>query len=60
MRDGNAFIYHLSEGTSPKLVEEWEALREHDCLQPGLVAIHATALKAPQFREWATHGGSIV
>lgn len=60
MTDGNAFIYHLSEGTSPKLVEEWEALREHDCLQPGLVAIHATALKGPQFREWATHRGSIV
>ncbi|HEY2638214.1 MAG TPA: hypothetical protein VGI54_12530, partial [Solirubrobacteraceae bacterium] len=38
LQGGQAFIYHLSEGTDPKLAREFEALREHDCLGPHLGA----------------------
>jgi 5-methylthioadenosine/S-adenosylhomocysteine deaminase len=44
MKAGNAFIYHLSEGTDPALVNEYRKMREEDCLQPRLNAIHCTAL----------------
>src|SRR5205823_94950 len=57
---GAAFVYHLAEGTAPSLVKEFTELQAHDCLQPRLAAIHATALHAAQFEQWAPHGGSIV
>jgi 5-methylthioadenosine/S-adenosylhomocysteine deaminase len=60
MKDGDAFIYHLAEGTDPKLIAEYEKLREEDCLQPTLGAIHCTALNAANYKEWATHGGSVI
>jgi 5-methylthioadenosine/S-adenosylhomocysteine deaminase len=60
MHAGNAFIYHLAEGTDPKLVQEYVKLRDEDCLQPTLAAIHCTALQQPNYAEWAAHGGSVI
>jgi 5-methylthioadenosine/S-adenosylhomocysteine deaminase len=63
MDDGRGFIYHLSEGTHPSLVEEYELLRDADCLKPRLVAVHATALGDEQLGEWGIPGrdrGTIV
>ena len=33
MKDGNAFIYHLSEGTDPALAAEYTKLRDEDCVR---------------------------
>jgi 5-methylthioadenosine/S-adenosylhomocysteine deaminase len=55
-----AFVYHLSEGTDPDLVEEYDKIRDEHCLAPGLAAIHCTALGRPNYDEWAPEGGSIV
>jgi 5-methylthioadenosine/S-adenosylhomocysteine deaminase len=60
LKDGQAFIYHLSEGTDPKLAEEFEALRSHRCLGPHLGAIHCTALDVPQYGEWKPSGGNVI
>jgi 5-methylthioadenosine/S-adenosylhomocysteine deaminase len=60
LRDGQAFIYHLSEGTDPRLAREFEDLRVHDCLGPHLGAIHCTALDEPQYFEWRPSGGSVI
>jgi 5-methylthioadenosine/S-adenosylhomocysteine deaminase len=53
MKAGNAFIYHLSEGTDPKLIDEYRKMRDEGCLQPRLNAIHCTALKKPNYGEWS-------
>jgi cytosine/adenosine deaminase-related metal-dependent hydrolase len=58
--EGHAFLYHLAEGSDPELVEEYEAVRDHDCLAPRFVGIHSTALREPEFRDWQPRGGSIV
>ena len=60
LQGGQAFIYHLSEGTDPKLVREFEDLRTHDCLGPHLGAIHCTALDDPQYGAWKPSGGSVI
>ena len=63
MEEGRGFIYHLSEGTDPSLIEEYELLRDADCLQPRLIAVHATALGDEQLEEWGIPGrdrGTIV
>jgi 5-methylthioadenosine/S-adenosylhomocysteine deaminase len=60
MKAGNAFIYHLSEGTDEALVDEYAKLRDEDCLQPTLCAIHCTALDRATFQAWAPHGGSVI
>jgi cytosine/adenosine deaminase-related metal-dependent hydrolase len=60
MQDGGAFIYHLSEGTDPSLIAEYTQLREEDCVQPTLGAIHCTALDQASFDDWAPHGGSVI
>jgi 5-methylthioadenosine/S-adenosylhomocysteine deaminase len=60
MTSGSAFIYHLAEGTSPALVREFTDLKDNDCLQPKLVAIHATALGDPEYADWGPHGSSMV
>ena len=57
---GHAFLYHLAEGSDPKLVAEYDAVRDHGCLADGFVGIHTNALDDPQYREWAPRGGSIV
>jgi 5-methylthioadenosine/S-adenosylhomocysteine deaminase len=52
MKDRNAFIYHLSEGTDPVLIEEYELARTRMILRPRFCGIHCTALGEPQFEEW--------
>lgn len=60
MAKGNAFLYHLCEGTAKKLLAEYKDLAEHDCLAPQLLGIHSTALTAKEFKQWGEHGGSVV
>ncbi|HEY5248688.1 MAG TPA: amidohydrolase family protein, partial [Dermatophilaceae bacterium] len=60
MKDGSAFIYHLSEGTDPALSAEYTKLRDEDCVQATLAAIHCTALGESNFEDWAPHGGSVI
>jgi len=60
MTAGRAFIYHLAEGTAPSLLGEYTDLKDNDCLHPGLVAIHATALGRPEYADWGPHGSSMV
>jgi 5-methylthioadenosine/S-adenosylhomocysteine deaminase len=60
MKEGHAFLYHLSEGTDPKLISEYTTLRDNDCLQATLGAIHCTALEESNFKEWAPHKGSVI
>jgi cytosine/adenosine deaminase-related metal-dependent hydrolase len=60
--EGHAFLYHLAEGTDPKLIDDFNGVRDHGCLEPRFVGIHSTALGAHQFQEWHTtaKGGAIV
>src|SRR4051794_5458937 len=61
MKAGATFVYHLAEGSSPKLLDEYKDVANAGCLQERLVAIHATALGAHEFQQWAgQHPGSIV
>jgi cytosine/adenosine deaminase-related metal-dependent hydrolase len=60
MREGSTFVYHLAEGTTPKLLDEFKDVTTAQCLQERLVAIHVTALAAHEFEEWSPHAGSIV
>ncbi|MDP8909004.1 MAG: amidohydrolase family protein, partial [Chloroflexota bacterium] len=52
MQAGKAFIYHLSEGTDPKLIKEYELARSEEILRPRFCAVHCTALGESQFEEW--------
>jgi 5-methylthioadenosine/S-adenosylhomocysteine deaminase len=60
--EGHAFLYHLAEGTDPKLIADFTGLRDHGCLEPKFVGIHSTALGSHEFQEWHTtaNGGAIV
>jgi 5-methylthioadenosine/S-adenosylhomocysteine deaminase len=60
MKAGNAFIYHLCEGTEPGLVGEYDTMRDADCVQPTLAAIHCTALQRANYDEWSPRGGAVV
>ena len=60
MERGAAFLYHVSEGTDPALVAEYDKLRDEDCLKPRFCGIHCTALDDPNFAEWAPRGGSVI
>jgi cytosine/adenosine deaminase-related metal-dependent hydrolase len=60
LQDGDAFIYHLSEGTDPALRAEYEAMGSRGCIAPRFVGIHCTALGDPQFADWTPRGGSVV
>ena len=42
MNEGNAFIYHLAEGSSEELLSEYTDLEEHGLLREKLVGIHCT------------------
>jgi hypothetical protein len=57
---GDAFIYHLAEGTDPALLSEYSDLESHDVLAPRFVGIHCTALRDPQYAGWGPRGGSVV
>lgn len=50
--DKDSFIYHLSEGTAPTLIEEFTDLETHQCLNARLIAIHCTALGETEFEAW--------
>jgi 5-methylthioadenosine/S-adenosylhomocysteine deaminase len=60
LKNKQAFVYHLSEGTDPKLVEEYDKIRDEECLAPGFAGIHCTALARANYDEWSPRGGSIV
>jgi cytosine/adenosine deaminase-related metal-dependent hydrolase len=60
MKEGNAFLYHLSEGTAPKLMDEYTKARDRDFLQPTFGAIHCTALDKSTFDEWGPHGSAVI
>ncbi len=60
MRDGDTFVYHLAEGTGPKLLDEFHDVDDAHCLSERLVAIHCTALGEQEFHRWSGHPGSIV
>lgn len=60
LSDGKSFIYHLSEGNSPDLREEFAFLDDHECVGDGLIGIHSTALTATDFRAWKQRGGGAV
>ena len=57
---GDAFVYHLAEGTDPALVSEYSALEAGEVLAPRFVGIHCTALGDPEYSTWAPRGGSVV
>ncbi|MEA2195538.1 MAG: 5-methylthioadenosine/S-adenosylhomocysteine deaminase [Solirubrobacteraceae bacterium] len=57
---GEAFIYHLAEGTDAALVAEYDALDTHEILAPRFVGIHCTALGDAQYAGWVPRGGSVV
>ena len=42
MKEGNAFIYHLAEGTSEELLTEYTDLETHGLIRDKLVGIHCT------------------
>ncbi len=50
VREGNAFLYHLAEGTTSEILEEYAELDRYDILSEKLVAIHCTALKQDHFK----------
>ena len=60
--EGHAFLYHLAEGTDPKLLADFNGLRDHGCLEPKFIGIHSTALGPDQFAQWHTtaKGGAVV
>jgi 5-methylthioadenosine/S-adenosylhomocysteine deaminase len=60
MDGGSTFVYHLAEGSGPKLLDEFRDVASARCLQPRLVAIHGTALGTHEFQQWSEHAGSIV
>lgn len=60
MKAGSSFIYHLAEGTDPKLVQEYRDLKKAKCVSGGLIGIHSTALADPQYSEWGKHAGAVV
>ncbi len=53
MRDGRVFIYHTAEGRRGSIVtKEFDDLDTTLCLQPGLVAVHTSALDATHYARW--------
>jgi len=58
--EGHAFLYHLSEGTDPRLLVDYDNVRDHHVLAPKFLGIHSTALGQAQFTEWHSRGGSVV
>lgn len=60
MNEGNAFIYHLAEGTSEGLLEEYTELKDHGLIRDNLVGIHCTALNANNWKELGKKGVKFV
>jgi cytosine/adenosine deaminase-related metal-dependent hydrolase len=60
IEQGHAYLYHLAEGTDPRLLDDFRGLSDNEVLAPKFIGIHSTALGAEQFAAWHPHGGSIV
>src|SRR5262245_37810739 len=60
MKDGSTFIYHMSEGTGPTVLDEFQDVVTARCLRKRFVAIHATALGELEFRKWSSDPSSVV
>ena len=60
MKDGDTFVYHMSEGVGPTVLDEFHDVASAHCLRKRFVAIHATALGKDEFHEWSRHPGSVV
>ena len=60
MNEGNAFIYHLAEGTSEELLREYTDLEEHGLLREKLVGIHCTALNRNNWKTLGKKGVKLV
>jgi 5-methylthioadenosine/S-adenosylhomocysteine deaminase len=60
MTDGDTFVYHMAEGSSPKLLDEFHDVADAHCLKKRLVAIHASALGKTEFERWSSQAGSVV
>ncbi|MGH9268021.1 MAG: amidohydrolase family protein, partial [Acidimicrobiales bacterium] len=66
LRDGRILVYHCAEGQpGTRVARDFDDLATAGCLQPGLVAIHCTALDRSHFDRWRaaaghTPGGAVV
>jgi cytosine/adenosine deaminase-related metal-dependent hydrolase len=60
LAEGHAFLYHLSEGTDPRLIKDYDGLAAHKVPAPKFLGIHSTALGREEFGDWHVRGGSIV
>jgi cytosine/adenosine deaminase-related metal-dependent hydrolase len=63
LAEGHAFLYHLCEGTDPKLLTtDYATVQSHGLLEPKWIGIHSTALGDAQFKQWnaSARPGSIV
>jgi cytosine/adenosine deaminase-related metal-dependent hydrolase len=55
---GRAFVYHCAEGQPGSIVtREFDELAATGCLQPGLAAIHCSALDGSHFTRWKKASG---
>jgi 5-methylthioadenosine/S-adenosylhomocysteine deaminase len=50
IKKGNAFLYHLAEGTTSEITQEYTELERYDLISKKLVAIHCTGLKPEQLK----------
>jgi 5-methylthioadenosine/S-adenosylhomocysteine deaminase len=57
LAEGHAFLYHLCEGTDPGLLDDFQGMDGHGCLQPKFIGIHSTALGDGEFTEWHKQAG---
>jgi cytosine/adenosine deaminase-related metal-dependent hydrolase len=60
MAKGNAFFYHLAEGTRSKILVEYEELDKYGLVKDKLVAIHCTALSHAHFEKMGKKDAKIV
>jgi hypothetical protein len=49
---GNAYLYHLCEGTDPGILDDFEGMAKAKCLAGRFVGIHSTALHKPEHELW--------
>jgi cytosine/adenosine deaminase-related metal-dependent hydrolase len=53
IRAGRLFVYHCAEGRpGSRVTEEFDDVEAAGCLQPGLAAVHCTALDGGHFARW--------
>ena len=52
MKKGNGFIYHLAEGTSQTLLEEFDELDKNQLITKKLIAVHCNALTSDHWEKF--------